>query len=46
MHQKSLFNNFVRNVKRVFNNVLKVDLEHVRCLTADNTQQCVVKIAN
>jgi hypothetical protein len=37
MPQKSIFIKFFRNVKRVFNNVLKLDLNSVWCLTAEES---------
>jgi hypothetical protein len=37
MPQKSIFINFFRNVNRVFYNVLIMALEHVRCLTAEQS---------
>lgn len=34
---------FFRNVKHEFNNVLIMDLEHVRCLTAEDSRtECAV----
>jgi hypothetical protein len=35
MPQKSIFTKFFRNVKYVFNDVLIMDVKHVRCLTAE-----------
>jgi hypothetical protein len=34
MSKKSIFIKFFRNVKHMFNNVLLMDLEHFRSLTA------------
>jgi hypothetical protein len=37
MLQKSTYTNFFRNGKQVFNNVLIMDLQHIRCLTAEES---------
>jgi hypothetical protein len=37
MPQKSIFMKSLRNVKHVFNNILIMGLEHVGCLTAEES---------